>query len=430
MRILLILTLACINLFAKAQCVPLADTSGCGIHPSFGFCSQVLDEAVLGQPYDDTCTIYFPRASYFDPLLNATVIKQFDSLQLKAFNNLPQGLMVECQLDTCMVYPIQNNAIDATACIRIWGTPTGIPTSDAVEVEINAWLTMPFSGSLNVGLPPRTFRIPFAQNCSSFIMTAVDADDTTTPECDGEVDIDVFFGAPPYTYTYSTGDTGVASLDSLCPGIYSVTVTDVNGLYCTKEFAVPADTNVYSNIISNLPPWVDTLYNAAAVCDLDYSMPIDSFSISNATLVGSDTVLIDWQVYQLGQPYQVLVYYPNVSNGQNSYSLILYCENGRSQAGVFQLFEYHGSAIVGLPEDQKTLEFEIYPNPTTSIITVQTDIPLSQAWLTDLAGRRLMPLQPNSNQWQADLSQLPSGMYLIDVLTQEGRRGVRKVVRE
>jgi len=75
-------------------------------------------------------------------------------------------------------------------------------------------------------------------------------------------------------------------------------------------------------------------------------------------------------------------------------------------------------------------EFNTYPNPTTSTITLQTETPLSQAWLTDLTGRRLMPLQPNGTQWQADLSPLPSGMYLIDVLTQEGRRGVKKVVRE
>jgi hypothetical protein len=30
----------------------------------------------------------------------------------------------------------------------------------------------------------------------------------------------------PYTYEWSTGDTAVATLDSLCPGIYSLTITD------------------------------------------------------------------------------------------------------------------------------------------------------------------------------------------------------------
>ncbi len=80
--------------------------------------------------------------------------------------------------------------------------------------------------------------------------------------------------------------------------------------------------------------------------------------------------------------------------------------------------------------DETDHRLRLYPNPTTSTITLQTETPLNQAWLTDLTGRRLMPLQPNGTQWQADLSQLPSGMYLIDVLTQEGRRGVKKVVKE
>ncbi len=84
----------------------------------------------------------------------------------------------------------------------------------------------------------------------------------------------------------------------------------------------------------------------------------------------------------------------------------------------------------GVIDLNRVKDFEVYPNPTTSTITLQTETPLSQAWLTELTGRRLMPLQPNGTQWQADLSQLPSGMYLIDVLTQEGRRGVKKVVRE
>ena len=71
-----------------------------------------------------------------------------------------------------------------------------------------------------------------------------------------------------------------------------------------------------------------------------------------------------------------------------------------------------------------------FPNPTTSTITLQTETPLSQAWLTDLTGRRLMQLQPNGGQWQVDLSALPHGMYLVEVFTEKGKRGVRKVVRE
>lgn len=76
------------------------------------------------------------------------------------------------------------------------------------------------------------------------------------------------------------------------------------------------------------------------------------------------------------------------------------------------------------------LEFSVYPNPTTSTITLKSKTPLDQAWLTDLMGRRIMPLQLSNNSWQADLGHLPNGMYLMDVLTYDGKRGVRKIVKD
>lgn len=71
----------------------------------------------------------------------------------------------------------------------------------------------------------------------------------------------------------------------------------------------------------------------------------------------------------------------------------------------------------------------IYPNPTTSNVTLQTETPVSQAWLTELTGRKIMSLQPNSNLWQANLTPLPSGVYLIEALSNEGSRTIGKVVK-
>lgn len=77
-----------------------------------------------------------------------------------------------------------------------------------------------------------------------------------------------------------------------------------------------------------------------------------------------------------------------------------------------------------------SMELGVFPNPTSSAITLQSQSPLSEAWLTDLAGRRLLPLQPNGTQWHADLGALPTGMYLIEALSEDGKRGVSKVVKE
>ncbi|HXH18180.1 MAG TPA: SprB repeat-containing protein [Chitinophagales bacterium] len=56
--------------------------------------------------------------------------------------------------------------------------------------------------------------------------------------CDGSASASVTGGNPPYTFLWSNGAT-TESIDSLCPGIYSVTVSDADG--CTRSQAVTID---------------------------------------------------------------------------------------------------------------------------------------------------------------------------------------------
>lgn len=103
-------------------------------------------------------------------------------------------------------------------------------------------------------------------------------------------------------------------------------------------------------------------------------------------------------------------------------------DNGFEDSGIAYAFSQIPLSTAHEPES--CAQLLVNPNPTSSTITLQSQTPLSEAWLTDLAGRRLMPLQPNGTQWNADLSQLPTGMYLVEALSEDGKRGVRKVVKE
>jgi len=60
--------------------------------------------------------------------------------------------------------------------------------------------------------------------------------------CDGSISVQALGGTSPYTYAWSTSDTG-NSLDSLCQGIYSLTVTDANS--CTL---IPAPVYTLTNL--------------------------------------------------------------------------------------------------------------------------------------------------------------------------------------
>jgi hypothetical protein len=76
--------------------------------------------------------------------------------------------------------------------------------------------------------------------------------------------------------------------------------------------------------------------------------------------------------------------------------------------------------------------FSIYPNPATTNLTIESRTPLAQVWVRDVAGRRVITqtLKQVQGDTRIDVSALPSGIYLLEVLTQNGQRSVQKVVVE
>lgn len=79
---------------------------------------------------------------------------------------------------------------------------------------------------------------------------------------------------------------------------------------------------------------------------------------------------------------------------------------------------------------ERNFQFSIYPNPATDNLRIESQTPLAQVRLTDLAGRP--SVQQTFRQAQGDVSidasNLPSGIYLLEAITQDGRRSVQKVV--
>lgn len=263
------------------------------------------------------------------------------------------------------------------------------------------------------------------------ISAAVTGDDTNTPLCDGAVDVTVYYGTPPYSFVFSTGDTATNSVDSLCPGVYTVNVSDANGASGSYQFAVPADTNVYSNVLPGVPSWVDTLFTTVPTCDLDFNLPVDSFHISSAYAVGTDTTLIYWVVYQDGAPYTVVSYYPYLSNDPYVYSLIIYCQNGRSQTGVFQLFQTLDLMTLGVRQAEGINGLTVFPNPGSGKFNLQ--MPSTEEVhmeLYDIAGKLLQTEKMSgATNYPIHLFDEPVGTYILKVSTETAME-VRKLIKQ
>ena len=119
-------------------------------------------------------------------------------------------------------------------------------------------------------------------------------------ECVGIVNVSVTGGVAPFSYNWNGGGYPDASLvNNVCPGAYSVEITDAEGCVITSSSAnvVPVDVVVNSNIVNQVLCKGESTGKAtvtAAFCTgiITYEWSDGSFGISNSSLTaGSHYVL-------------------------------------------------------------------------------------------------------------------------------------------
>ena len=79
-------------------------------------------------------------------------------------------------------------------------------------------------------------------------------------------------------------------------------------------------------------------------------------------------------------------------------------------------------------DDFNALSFNVYPNPTTGIINVETTEQLSAYTIYDATGRMVRERMFDSSN-QINLENTSNGVYFIRIVTVEGNAGTVKVVK-
>ena len=85
--------------------------------------------------------------------------------------------------------------------------------------------------------------------------------------------------------------------------------------------------------------------------------------------------------------------------------------------------------LVGIEETASTAFATLYPNPTTSFVAI-TGANLRQVEVLNMLGQKVLSAQGEGNELRIDLATLPAGIYFVNVTDEEGRKCVRKVVKE
>lgn len=180
--------------------------------------------------------------------------------------------------------------------------------------------------------------------------------------CDGLIEASITGGIPPYTLAWNTGDT-TSLIDSLCVGVYSLTVTDDNGAQVSDsvELTVPqpftisssasdvtcpdaCDGEVLLSIAGGSPPYSymwntgDTTANLTGLCPGIYSVTImDTASCS---------VALD---FTINEPPAIVVTTTNITNPdcqQNNGSVTVAASGGNGGPYTYEWLDVNGDPLI------------------------------------------------------------------------------------
>ena len=85
--------------------------------------------------------------------------------------------------------------------------------------------------------------------------------------------------------------------------------------------------------------------------------------------------------------------------------------------------------LVGIEETIPTAFATLHPNPTTGLVTI-TGQNLRQAEVFNTLGQHVLTVKGEGDELHIDMATLPAGIYFVNVTDEEGRKCVRKVVKE
>lgn len=74
---------------------------------------------------------------------------------------------------------------------------------------------------------------------------------------------------------------------------------------------------------------------------------------------------------------------------------------------------YHTGLNISVPEVEPEQQLQVFPNPATDVLTVRSESNLKHLELLDALGRSVLSRTASASQLQLDISDLPTGIYLL-----------------
>ena len=70
----------------------------------------------------------------------------------------------------------------------------------------------------------------------------------------------------------------------------------------------------------------------------------------------------------------------------------------------------------------------VYPNPNNKIFSIQTSSEINTIEVLDVLGSQIRRFQPNTNLFEINISEKPSGVYFLKVYLGNGNVVTKKII--
>lgn len=214
-------------------------------------------------------------------------------------------------------------------------------------------------------------------------------------------------GTQPFSFLWSTGET-TATVAGLAAGTYQVTVTDSMLCSCSLDIAIGAFDDFKLDSIATTPDIFNTVEceGNAIISTTSGTPPFEIF------INGQWMILEDYTISRLCE---------------GNHQILIRDMNGCVVDTTINIY-----GVVGLPESDTLLGFNIYPNPATGTTWLKTSLAHkagTYAKISTLQGVVLKRIEITGQSTQLDASDLLKGIYLITLCYDTGVN-TRKLVVE
>lgn len=376
--------------------------------------------------------------------------------------------------------------VQAPACIGQMNGVAAVNIIDGIAPYEYVWDGVP-GNVVQSGFDTGTYQVVVtdAIGCTSEHEFLVDSDSiviqstvvshSCNDENDGLASVGVIFGTPPFYFSWSNGVTGSQNTFNLPPGEYQVTVSDGNGCIASNSLTIEAavlvaeisheDNDCFgemngsasATVTEGVPPFGYQWDSGQTFADI-FSLGTGSYSVLINDVMGCSTI----ETVEITSPDEIIIELNTMGDDQTNPSpdgsieaivtggvepYFFNWDNGETTSsisdlvsGTYTLTVTDGNFCTNIATatvetvtsvaEVSAEKFTLFPNPSSGRVYISSQAKnhlLRKVSVVHGQGNHLLTQMVTSPDFTLDLSTFPSGLYMVVIENEHGKKWLKKV---